>query len=203
MIAELESSPRLRIKLNEIGERIHVKKDEIIQANQSYIRSIPIVTKGNLKVLRIDETGNEILLYYIHPGETCIMSFLGGIHNEKSKIKAMAEEDSEILMVPVSKLNLLMKDFPEWLEYVFRLYNIRFEELLETVEAVAFKKMDERLYDFLLRKTENSQSNEIQITHEQIANELGTARTVISRLLKQMEEKGLLKLKRNKIELLK
>jgi CRP/FNR family transcriptional regulator len=129
------------------------------------------------------------------------MSFLGGMHNDTSKIKAIAEDETEVLFIPIDKVTLLIKEFPEWLDYIFRLYHKRFEELLEVVNAVAFKKMDERLLTFIKKKCELSQSKTLHITHEQIANELGTARVVISRLLKQMEEQNLVSLGRNKISL--
>jgi CRP/FNR family transcriptional regulator len=129
------------------------------------------------------------------------MSFLGGMHHDTSKVKAIAEEETEILFIPIDKVSLLIKQFPEWLDYIFRLYHKRFEELLEVVNAVAFKKMDERLLNFIKRKSEITNSHTLYVTHEQLANELGTARVVVSRLLKQMEESNLVQLGRNKITL--
>ena len=130
------------------------------------------------------------------------MSFLGGLHNDTSKVKAIAEEDTEILFVPLDKVKELIKEYPEWLDYIFRLYHRRFEELLEVVNAVAFKKMDERLLTFIKKKCEMANSHTLYVTHEQLANELGTVRVVISRLLKQMEEEGIVSLGRNKITLI-
>ncbi len=194
---------------NEIIEKLETfsitktfKEAEIILNEHSYIRSIPIVKKGSLRVMRTDEDGKEILLYYIKPGETCIMSFLGGIHDDTSKIKAVAEEETEILLVPVEKVSLLIKEYPEWLDYIFKLYHKRFEELLEVVNAIAFKKVDERILQLLKEKKKLTGSSEINITHHQLADELGTARVVVSRLLKQMETDGMVKLSRNKILLL-
>lgn len=129
------------------------------------------------------------------------MSFLGGMHNEKSIIKAEVEEDSEILFLPVEKVSLFIKEYPEWLDYIFKLYHKRFEELLDIINAIAFKKVDKRLLNLLHKKSEISQSKTIVITHEQLANELGTVRVVVSRLLKQLEDSGKLKLGRNKITL--
>jgi CRP/FNR family transcriptional regulator len=117
-------------------------------------------------------------------------------------VRAVAEETTDILFVPVSKVKELIREYPEWLDYIFRLYHQRFEELLEVVNAVAFKKMDERLLLFLEKKADITQSNTLSVTHEQLANELGTARVVVSRLLKQMEVEGLVQLGRNKITLL-
>ena len=151
--------------------------------------------------MRTDDDGREILLYYIKAGESCIMSFLGGLHQDTSKVSAIAEEETEILFIPIDKVSLLIKEFPEWLDYIFRLYHKRFEELLEVVNAIAFKKLDERLLNFIQRKCELTNNKSLQVTHEQLANELGTVRVVVSRLLKQMEEQGLVILGRNKITL--
>jgi CRP/FNR family transcriptional regulator len=175
--------------------------DVIVQEN-AHIRSIPIVISGSIRVMRSEGDEKEILLYYIKAGESCIMSFLGGMHNDTSKVKAIAEESTDILFVPANKVKELIREFPEWLDYIFRLYHQRFEELLEVVNAVAFKKMDERLLLFIEKKAEVAQSKILSITHEQLAAELGTARVVVSRLLKQMEESGLIQLGRNKITLL-
>jgi len=201
-IVEFKSSPLIRQKLSEIGFAKTFSEGDIILNDNSYIKAIPIVTNGSIRVMRTDEDGREILLYYIKAGESCIMSFLGGLHQDTSKIKAIAEEETEVLFIPIDKISFLIKEFPEWLDYIFRLYHKRFEELLEVVNAVAFKKMDERLINFIKKKCEITQSKTLVVTHEQLANELGTARVVVSRLLKQMEENGYVKLGRNKITLM-
>ena len=200
-LIEFKSSREMQEKLTAYGNVKTFAEGEIILNENTYIKAIPIVTKGNIRVMRTDEDGREILLYYIKAGETCIMSFLGGIHHDTSKVKAIAEEETEILFIPIDKVSLLIKEFPEWIDYIFRLYHKRFEELLEVVNAVAFKKMDERLLTFIKKKCEITNSQTLSITHEQLATELGTARVVVSRLLKQMEESGLVKLGRNKIAL--
>jgi len=152
--------------------------------------------------MRTDENGREILLYYIQPGESCIMSFLGGIHDETSKVSAVVEEDAEILFIPVAKAGEWVKEFPEWTDFIFRLYHKRFEELLSVVNAVAFQKLDNRILHLLQQKTKLFNSMEIKITHQQLADELGSTREVVSRLMKQMENEGLVKLSRNKITLM-
>ncbi|MCS4302167.1 Crp/Fnr family transcriptional regulator [Chryseobacterium pennae] len=200
---EFSSSPDLVEKLYQYGITKNYHEGDIILDENASIRSIPIVMKGMLKVIRTEEDGREILLYYIKAGESCIMSFLGGMHNEKSIVKAEIEEDAEILFLPVDKVSLFIKEHPEWLDYIFRLYHKRFEELLDIINAIAFKKVDERLLNLLQKKSELTESDLITITHEQLANELGTARVVVSRLLKQLEEDGKVKLGRNKITLLK
>lgn len=180
-----------------------LEKGDIVMQENTYIRSIPIIISGSLKIIRTDEEDKEILLYYIKPGESCIMSFLGGMHNEKSKVKAIAEERSEVLFVPVERVRDLIREFPQWLDYIFRLYHIKFEELLEAFNSVAFKKVDERLLRLLEKKASLTHSRTLEVTHEQLANELGTARVVISRLLKQLEDEGEVELGRNKITLLR
>lgn len=199
---EIEGFRNLQSQLNDIGTFKTFAEGEIILSENMYIKSIPIVKSGSIRVMRTDDDGRELLLYYIKTGESCIMSFLGGIHHDTSKVKAIADEETEILFIPIDNLLVLIKEVPEWLDYIFWLYHKRFEELLEVVNAIAFKKLDERLLNFIRTKCENSGVKSIYITHEQIANELGTARVVVSRLLKQIEDQGLIKLGRNKISLI-
>lgn len=192
----------MRDKLSKLGFTKTFPEGAVILNENAYINTIPIVLKGSVKVMQSDDDYREMLLYYLQPGETCIMSFLGGMHHDTSKVKAVAEGKTEILFIPIDKIGALIKDYPEWLDYIFRLYHKRFEELLEVTNAVAFKKMDERLLQLIQKKCDVADSNTLTITHEQLANELGTARVVVSRLLKQMENEGLVKLGRNKIILL-
>lgn len=202
LVSELNFSPELIEKLYQYGIQKDYKKDSVIFNENAYFRSIPIITKGMIKIIRMEDDGREILLYYLKAGESCVMSFLGGLHNDTSKVKAIAEEDTEILFIPIEKVSLFIKEYPQWLDYIFRLYHKRFEELIEVINAIAFKKVDERLLDLLNKKSKLTQSNTINVTHEQLANELGTARVVVSRLLKQLEENGDVQLGRNKITLL-
>jgi CRP/FNR family transcriptional regulator len=197
-----QPSPKMLTKLFEYGQQKSFKEGDVILNENAYIKSVPIVISGSMRVMRTDEDGRELLLYYIKSGESCIMSFLGGLHDDTSKVKAIAEEAAEVLFVPVDKVREMIKEFPEWTEYIFRLYHKKFEELLAVINDVAFKKMDERLLDFLKKKCELSGEKTIHITHEQIAIELGSARVVISRLLKHMEDLNLIELGRNKITLL-
>lgn len=200
-IAEFRSSPELVAKLYEHSILKTYEAGSVILNEHAHIRSIPIVIRGVMKVIRTEDDGREILLYYIKAGESCIMSFLGGLHNEPSKVKVEIEDDAEILFLPVDKVSLFIKEHPEWLDYIFRSYHKRFEELLETINAIAFKKVDERLLTLLRKKADLTASSAIAITHEQLASELGTARAVVSRLLKQLEEAGQVQLGRNKITL--
>lgn len=200
-IAEFRASRALREELEKFGFSKTFAEGEVIIQENAYIKAIPIVTSGSIRVMRMDDEGREILLYYIKPGESCIMSFLGGMHEDTSKIKAVCEEHTEIFFIPMEKIGLLIKAYPTWLDYIFRLYHKRFEELLEVVNAIAFKKLDERLLDHIRQKAEITHNQTLTVTHEQLAAELGTARVVISRLLKHMETEGLVRLGRNKIML--
>jgi CRP/FNR family transcriptional regulator len=201
-VAEFKTSPELVEKLYQFSIVKQYKAGTVILNENSSIRSIPIVIRGTLKVIRTDDDEKEILLYYIKSGESCIMSFLGGMHNETSKVKAEVEEDAEILFLPMNKVSVFIREYPQWLDYIFRLYHKRFEELLDIVNAITFKKVDERLLSLLFKKQEIGGGQTLHITHEQLANELGTARVVVSRLLKQLEENGVVQLGRNKIKLM-
>ena len=174
----------------------------IILNINDYVKSIPIVLSGSIKVIQTDEDGREILLYYIKPSESCIMSVLAGLNENTSKIKAVVEEDAELLLIPVTKASEWIQKFPEWTDFIFALYQKRFEELLDVVNAVAFQKVDVRLLHLLRQKSSLFQSREISVTHQQLANELGITREAVSRVLKQMENEKLLTMTRNKITLL-
>lgn len=199
---EFNLSPEIRERLLSLGYKKRFQEGEVIINEDANIKAVPIVVSGSIRVIRTDEEGREILLYYITSGESCIISFLEGLNHETSKVKAIAEEETDILFVPLDKVNMLISEYPEWLEYIFKLYHKRFEELLEVVNAVAFKKMDERLLNLIKLKCRHTQSHTLHVTHEQLANDLGTARVVVSRLLKQMEVEGLVSLGRNKITLM-
>jgi CRP/FNR family transcriptional regulator len=198
----VEPSPELRKLIIENSVFKYYAAGDTILNENAYIKAIPIVATGAIKVIRTDEEGREILLYYIKPGESCIMSFLGAMHNDTSNIRAEAEEESEIYFLPVDKMTKFLQEKPDMLEFLFKLYHKRFEELLEVVNAIAFKKVDERLWLLLNKKADLAQSNLIHTSHEQLANELATARVVVSRLLKQLEDQGKVKLGRSKLELL-
>ncbi|MCG7279831.1 Crp/Fnr family transcriptional regulator [Chryseobacterium taklimakanense] len=199
---QLSVSPQLLEQLYEFSTVKNYSSGELILDENASIRSIPIVTKGSIKVMRTEEDGREILLYYIKAGESCVMSFLGGLHGETSKVKAEVEEDAEILFLPTDKVTSLIKTNPDWLDYIFKMYHKRFEELLDMINELSFRKVDDRLINLLQKKSELTGSKIITATHEQLANELGTARVVVSRILKTFEEDHKLKLGRNRIELL-
>lgn len=193
-------SPLLR-EVQSFGNIKKISAGEALVHENSHIHYIPIVLQGVIRVTRTEEDGRELLLYYIVPGESCIMSFLSGLHHDTSKVNAIAEEDAEILLIPVQKANDWVKQFPEWTDFIFKLYHKRFEELLAVVNAVAFQRLDDRVLHVLQQKARLLQNNELKLTHQQLADEVGSTREVISRILKTMEHEGLLVLGRNKITL--
>ena len=187
--------------LHETGETRIFKAGDVILNMDAYVHYIPLVLSGSVKVVRTEEDGREILLYYITPGESCIVSILAGFNEEKSKVKAVVEEDAEVLIVSTQKAKEWIRDSPEWMDFIFGLYQKRFEELLNVVNSVAFQKVDVRLLNLLNQKSELYQSKELQVTHQQLADELGITREATSRVLKQMEKDGQILLSRNKITL--
>lgn len=201
-LSSLTSTLKENRELSDLGITKHFEPGDTIVTEDASVRSIPIVTSGNVKVMQSDDTYKEMVLYYLQPGETCIMSFLAGLYHDTSKVKAVAEEESEVLFIPVDKIHELIRKHPEWLNYIFQIYHKRFIELLNVVDAVAFKQMDERLLQFLQKRCEVMETDTLTMTHDQLAQELGTAREVISRLLKKMEAEGLVKLGRNMIILM-
>lgn len=168
----------------------------------SYINYIPLVLSGSIKVMRTDEDGREILLYYLTPGESCISSILSGLTQDTSKVKVVVEENAEILMISLQQAKDWLRKYLEWTDFIFGLYQRRFEDLLEVVNAVAFQKVDARLLHLLNQKSQLYKSKELSVTHQQLADELGITREAVSRVLKQIETEGKIKLSRNKITLL-
>lgn len=189
-------------EIEDSGNLKHFLAGETIVNMDSYIKHIPVVISGSIKVIRTEEDGREILLYYLTPGESCIVSILAGMKNETSKIKAIVEEDADIMLIPADKAKEWVKKYPDWTDFIFNLYQKRFEELLDVVNSVAFQKIDTRLLHLIKQKTQLYNSKEISVTHQQLADELGITREATSRVLKQMEKDHLLILSRNKIKLL-
>lgn len=167
------------------------------------IRQIPIITKGSAKVLREDEEGKELLLYYVNANESCAMTFTCCMEFSKSEIKMVAEDDVELLAVPVSVMDSWLVKYPSWKNFVMRTMRVRFNELLSTIDNIAFQKLDERLIAYLKEKSRATGSTLLNLSHQEIANELASSRVVISRLLKKLENDKKLLLYRNQIKLLK
>lgn len=172
---------------------------EILREGQ-YIKVIPVVISGLIKVFTRYED-KELLLYYINPNESCIMSFSASLKNQPSKIFAVTEEDTQALLLPVDKVVGWTKQFPDINSLFFQQFNMRYSELLDTINHLLFDQMDKRLYDYLVKKSNLSVSSRLKISHRQIASELGTAREVISRVMKKLENEGKVKQSNSFIEI--
>ncbi|MCP9764721.1 Crp/Fnr family transcriptional regulator [Lacihabitans soyangensis] len=173
---------------------------EILREGQ-YIKVIPLVIEGLVKVFTKHED-KELLLYYIQPSESCVMSFTASLKNEPSKVFAITEENSKILLLPVDKVSHWIEEFPDLNNLFFQQYNLRYSDLLETINQLLFDKLDKRLMDYLKEKVKVTKKNPLKISHRQIANELGTAREVISRVMKKLEQESKVKQFSNSVEIL-
>jgi CRP/FNR family transcriptional regulator len=167
-----------------VGKWVEIPAGEIIMDIGNYIRSIPLLISGAIKVLREDDEGDELLLYYLEQGETCSVTMACCMGHTKSQIRAIAETDAVMVMVPVQKMEEWMGKYRGWRNYVFESYHNRLNELLHTVNNIAFKNLDERLVEYLKRKIEVTNDKKIRNTHQEIAYDLHTSRVVVSRLLK-------------------
>jgi len=195
--------PALIKEMYEFGEIKHFKEGDIIMDYGKYIRMMPLIINGTIKVYRMDETGKEILLYYLSSNESCSMAYSCCVEAKKSEVKAIAEDDVELLAIPHTKLDEWLCKYPTWKNYIMRSFNERFLELLKSIESIAFHKLDERLIAYLKEKQKLSGSSVIKTSHYLIADELATSRVVVSRLLKQLENDGKILLYRNEIKLMK
>ena len=197
-----EFSNELLEAIEEVGVVKHFEAGATLIRTGQYIKSTLLVTKGKLKVYREDDDGNEFFMYYLLPGQACAISLICATRSKQSQIMAKAIEDSEVLMIPLSLMDSWMAKYKNWYEFVISTYRNRFEEILEVVDNIAFRAMDERLEFHLNRMRETTGSADLKLSHQEIASDLNTSREVISRLLKKMEQRGLVKLHRNHIELL-
>ena len=204
-ILELIFEPALVAEMHEFAVVANYKEGDVIIDYGKYIRTMPIILNGTIKVYRMDEdgNGNEILLYYLSSNESCSMAYSCCVEAKKSEVKAIAEDDVELLAIPHNKLDEWLCKYPSWKNYIMRSFNIRFLELLKSIESIAFHKLDERLIAYLKEKQRLSGSSVIKASHYLIADELATSRVVISRLLKQLENDKKIILYRNEIKLLK
>ncbi len=175
------------------------KKNDIIIDIGQELTYIPLLIKGNIKVLREDSDGNELLLYVLESGDTCAMSLTCCMGKSVSKIRAIADEDAAVIMIPIENMKAWFNSNDSWRSFILQSYQIRFDEMLETIDTLAFMKMDERLFKYLTDKVKLSASTDLEITHQNIAEDLHTSRVVVSRLLKQLEKEQRIALGRNKI----
>lgn len=191
--------------LNEIEQVSTYKK---IEANttiidvDNYIVSMPLILNGAIKILREDNDGDELVLYYLEVGDTCAMTLSCCMGRTKSKIRAVTETEVELLMIPKEKMAEWLSKYRSWQEFVLQSYHNRMQEFLEAVDTIAFLKMDERLLKYLKDKAIVNHNDTIYVTHQEIANDMNTSRVVISRLLKALEKEQKIELHRNNIKVL-
>lgn len=178
------------------------KADDYLIEIGDYIKTMPLLLTGAIKILREDENGDELLLYFLERGDTCAMTLTCYMGQSRSRIRAIAETDGAMLMIPVEKMEEWLTKYKTWRNFVFDSYNVRLNEMLEAIDTLAFMNLDERLYKYLTDKAKVIGNTEIKNTHQEIAYEMHTSRVVISRLLKALELQGKIKLNRNKIEIL-
>jgi len=172
------------------------KKDDVLIDFENYIKKIPLIVFGAIKILREDIDEGEMLLYYIEKGDTCALSMTCCMGESKSQIKAIAETDGQMILLPINKMEEWLGKYKSWRNFVLNSYNNRIVEMYEAIDTLAFMNMDERLLKYLQEKSKINNSNEITNTHQEIAFDLNTSRVVISRLLKALERKGKIKLNR-------
>lgn len=193
-------SPKVYDELLEKGKIMSFPPGQVVLKEGSYVNVIPVVLKGLLKVTKREED-KEILLYYIEKGQSCVMSFSACITNTQSRIFAVTEEESDLLLIPSGKLTELITQYPSFANYFFSLYQERYEDLINSIDLLVFRKFDERLLQYLKEKSIITGSKVLKVTHQDIANDMGTLREVVSRTLKKLERDGLLSLMRNEIKI--
>jgi CRP/FNR family transcriptional regulator len=197
--------PNLSIALQEQitnnSALVEIPADTEILREGQYVKVIPLVLEGLVKVFTKYED-KELLLYYIQPNESCVMSFTASLKNEPSKVYAITDENCKLLLLPVDKVAQWIGEFPDLNNLFFQQYNLRYSDLLETINQLLFDKMDKRLLDYLKEKVALTKKNPLKLSHRQIASELGTAREVISRVMKKLEQEAKVKQLNTTIEIL-
>ena len=190
----------LRSAISEAGTLKEFEAGQELIREDQYIKSFPIVLTGMIKVCRTDDSGNELLLYYLRPGEVCTVSLICCMDRTRSRVKAVAEEKTTAIVVPVELLDNWLTTYQTWKEYVMRSMQMRFDELLNALDSIAFMKMDERLEKFFRDRYHSTGSKVFEGSHQDVALAMNSSREVISRLLKQMENKNLIHLTRGRID---
>lgn len=189
-------------EINQVGTFKEIPEGHKLIEIGEYIRSMPLLISGAIKVIREDSEGDELLLYFLERGDTCAMTLSCCIGQTKSEIRAVAELNTKLVMIPIQKMEEWTGKYRSWRNFVFESYHSRLMEMLEAIDSIAFMNMDERLLKYLGDKVKVTQDKIVHTTHQEIAYELHTSRVVISRLLKNLENLGKIKLHRNNIEVI-
>ncbi|MGN6490943.1 MAG: Crp/Fnr family transcriptional regulator [Agriterribacter sp.] len=194
--------PELINEMSEKGEIREFKAGDTIMRTGQNIRFTILVISGLIKVYREDDEGNEYFMYYLQPGEACAVSLICATKRETSQVQAKAVVDIEVIAIPIASMDEWMQRYKSWYYFVLETYRSRFDELLQTIDHIAFRNMDERLVFYLRRHQENLHTNRVDTSFTQIAQELNSSREVVSRLMKKLADKGLIKLHRSYVEIL-
>jgi CRP/FNR family transcriptional regulator len=194
---------KLLEEIASVAKLYEFQEGDILIDFGDYIKNMPLLLSGAIKILREDFDEGELLLYFIEKGDTCAMTMACCMGDTKSEIRAVAETNVSLIMLPVTKMEEWLGKYKSWRNFVFNSYNNRLKEMLNAIDHLAFMHMDERLLHYLSEKSKINKTKFILSTHQEIAYDLHTSRVVISRLLKALEHEGALKLHRASIELLK
>lgn len=178
-------------------------EDESLMRTGQYFKNTMLILEGLVKIYREDDQGNEYFMYYLGPGQACALSMVCAVRSEASQIMARTVKETRVLAIPLQYMDEWMRKYKSWYHFVLETYRARFEELLVTIDHIAFRAMDERLEFYLKKHQQTLGTDIIDISHQQIADELNSSREVISRLLKKMEQMGKVRLQRNSIQVLK
>ncbi len=189
-------------EINQVGTFKDIPEGFKLMEIGEYVRVMPLLISGAIKIMRDDDDGDELLLYFLEKGDTCAMTMTCCIGQTRSEIRAIAEIDTKLIMIPVQKMEEWTGKYRSWRNFVFQSYHDRMTEMLETIDSIAFLNMDQRLVKYLQDKANFTEDNVIHSTHQEIAYELHTSRVVISRLLKKLESLGKIELHRNNIKIL-
>jgi CRP/FNR family transcriptional regulator len=191
---------QLITEIEQVSTFTELATEQSILGEGDYIKSFPMVLRGCLRVVRLSEGGKELLLYYLNKGEICSMSITCCLVPQKSNIKMIAEEDSLVITIPVDKPEKWISEYKSWKEFMMNSYRDRFNELLDTIDSIAFTKLDERLVRFFEERYKSTGKTVFRGTHQDIAYQLNTSREVVSRLLRNLEYKRLIITQRNSID---
>jgi CRP/FNR family transcriptional regulator len=197
-----EFSSELKSQIIQNGKLMRLDAGETLMSIGGEFKIIPLIVEGSIKVMREDNDGNELFLYYLRPGQTCALSLNCFMMSKPSEVYAEAEEETVLIALTAERVATWISEYPEWRNFIMGTFQMRFHEMLHTIDGIAFKQLDERLMDFIRDKAAVRESNTIQTTHQEIADHLNSTREVISRLLKILEKNKKIALGRNKITLL-
>ena len=189
-------------EIEEVGIPLQFREGQKIMEIGEYVKGMPLLISGVIKILREDDDGDELLLYYLERGDTCSMTMACCLGDTQSEIRAIAETDVYLIMVPIRKMEEWISKYRSWRNFVFESYHNRLNELLSTIDGIAFMNMDQRLMEYLREKVRINHTKTIHNTHQEIAYDLHSSRVVISRLLKKLEHMGKIRLQRNSIEVI-